>query len=113
MKEIEITNITNSDDILNDVRGIINIVRESAYQAVNIALVKQIWLLGKRISKEEMKNDGRAEYGMENIKKLSKALTDKYGKGFTKSDLYSFYPFYKMFPEIFQTVSGKSDKPLS
>ena len=40
MKEIEITNITNTDDILNDVRGIINIARESAYQAVNIALVK-------------------------------------------------------------------------
>ena len=60
-----------------------------------------------------MKNDGRAEYGMEIIKKLSKALTDEYGKGFTKSNLYSFYSFYKMFPEIFQTVSGKSDKLLS
>lgn len=113
MKEIEITNITNSDDILNDVRGIINIARESAYQAVNIALVKRNWLLGKRISEEEIKNDGRAEYGMEIIKKLSKVLTDEYGKGFTKSNLYSFYAFYKTFPEIFHSASGKSERLLS
>ena len=113
MKEIKISNITNTDDILNDIRGIINNARESAYQAVNIALVKRNWLLGKRISEEEMKHDGRAEYGMEIIKKLSKALTDEYGKGFTKSNLYSFYSFYKTFPEIFHSVSGKSERLLS
>ena len=78
MKELEINNIKNNDYILNDVRGIINIARENAYQAVNNALVKRNWLLGKRISEEEIKNDGCAEYGMEIIKKLAKALTDEY-----------------------------------
>ena len=98
---------------MKDVRNIIDIARESAYQAVNIALVRRNWLLGKRISEEELKNDNRAEYGMEVIKRLSKALTDEYGKGFAKSNLYSFYSFYKTFPEIFQTLSGKSEKLLS
>ena len=50
---------------------------------------------------------------MEIIKKLSKALTDEYGKGFTKSNLYSFYSFYKTFPEIFHSASGKSERLLS
>ena len=45
--------------------------------------------------------------------RLSKDLTEKYGKGFTKINLYSFYSFYKSYPEIFQTVSGKSKKLLS
>lgn len=45
--------------------------------------------------------------------RLSKDLTEKYGKGFTKTNLYSFYSFYKSYPEIFQTVSGKSKKLLS
>jgi len=37
-------------DILNDMKSIIDISRESAYQAVNLALVRRNWLLGKRIS---------------------------------------------------------------
>ena len=60
-----------------------------------------------------MKGENRAEYGANIIKKLSAELTKKYGKGFTKSNLYSFYSFYKAYPDIFQTVSGKSALPLS
>ena len=29
-----------------------------------------------------------------------------YGKGFAKTNPYSFYSFYKAFPDIFQTASG-------
>ena len=36
-----------------------------------------------------------------------------HGKGYTKSNLYSFYSFYKTYPEIFQTPSGKSVGLLS
>ena len=49
-----------------------------------------------------------AEYGLEIIKTLSKELTEEYGKGFTKTNLYNFYLFYKTFPEIFHAASGKS-----
>lgn len=40
-------------------------------------------------------------------------MTEKYGKGFTKTNLYSFYSFYKCFPEIFHSASGKSGIYLS
>lgn len=113
MENYEILRISNTDDILNDIRNIIDVSRERAYQAVNLALVKRNWLLGKRISEEEMKNNERAEYGMEVIKTLSKALTSEYGKGFTKTNLYNFYLFYKTFPEIFHSASGKSENLLS
>lgn len=46
------------------------------------------------------------------IKSLSKKLTQEYGKGFTKTNLYSFYKFYKAFSNIFQTVSGKFESIL-
>ena len=39
--------------------------------------------------------------------------TDEYGKGFTKTSLYGFYTFYKTYPEIFHSVSGKSQSLLS
>lgn len=101
------TGFEKTDDILTDMRGIIDAARRSAYQAVNYAILQRNWLLGYRIAEEELSGDNRAEYGAEIIKNLSKELTDAYGKGFTKSNLYSFYAFYKAYPEIFQTPSGK------
>lgn len=50
---------------------------------------------------------------MKIIKKLSKELTDEYGRGFTKTNLYNFYLFYKTFPDIFHAASGKSALLLS
>lgn len=60
-----------------------------------------------------MQENERVKYGAEIIKKLAKELSVEYGKGFTKSNLYSFYSFYKTYPEIFQTASGKSEGLLS
>lgn len=65
------------------------------------------WLIGYRISEEELQGEDRAEYGANIIKKLAKELTAEYGKGFTKTNLYHFYSFYKMYPEIFHSASGK------
>ena len=49
-----------------------------------------------RIAEEELRGEHRAEYGANIIKNLSNELTVKYG--FTKSNLYSFYSFYKAYP---------------
>lgn len=40
--------------------------------------------------------------------KLADYLTENYGKGFAKTNLYQFAQFYKCFPDIFHAVSGKS-----
>ena len=77
--------ITNSyiksDDILKDMCGIIESSRKAAYQAVNTALVQRNWLIGYRISEEELQGEDRAEYGANIIKRLAKELTAEYGKG--------------------------------
>ena len=65
------------------------------------------------IASEELQGEDRAKYGAEIIKKLAKELSAEYGRGYTKSNLYSFYSFYKTYPEIFQTSSGKSVRLLS
>ncbi len=107
------SNFIKTDDIFQDMCEIIESSREAAHRAVNIALVQRNWLIGYRIASEELQGEERAEYGMEIIKNLSKELTKVYGKGFTKSNLYSFYAFYKAYPEIFQTLSGKSARMIS
>ena len=94
-------------------RTIIDSARTKAYAAVNVALVERNWLLGKRIAEEELQGENRAEYGANVIIRLSKDLTDEYGKGFNKSKVYQFCEFYKSFPEIFHTACGKSAILLS
>ena len=109
-----ITNYQKTNDIYADMQEIITISQKAAHRAVNAMLVQRNWLIGYRIAEEELVNTERAEnYGLNIIQKLSKRLTDTYGKGFTKTNLYSFYSFYKMFPKIFHTVSGKSKALLS
>ncbi len=102
-----------TDDILDDMQSIIDASQNAAYQAVNIALLRRNWLIGHRIAEEELNGDNRAEYGAGVIKRLSKELTAIYGHGFTKTNLYSFYSFYKTYPEIFHSPSGKSVALLS
>ena len=80
------TDTTNN--IYNDVKQIVESSRQYAYNAVNVAMVQRNWLLGKRIADEELKGEDRAAYGKEIVKKLSEYLTELYGKGFTKSNLY-------------------------
>lgn len=101
-------NFQKTDNILNDVQTIIEVSQKEAYRSVNTILSQRNWLIGYRIAEEELAGEKRAEYGVEVIKKLSRELTEKYGKGYTKTNLYNFYRFYKCFPEIFHPVSGKS-----
>lgn len=103
----------NSDNVLNDVCAIINSARDYAYKSVNIALVQRNWLIGYRIAEEELNGKDRADYGVEVIKKLSKELTLKYGKGFDRSNLYRFLRFYKTFPQIVDALSRQSEILLS
>ena len=102
-----------SKDILSDARVIIDSAQRFAHQAVNTALVRRNWLLGKRIAEEELDGEERAEYGTQVIKRLAKQLTEAYGKGFSKTNLYQFRQFYEMFPEIFHAPSGQSLQLLS
>ena len=104
-------NFVKTDDILKDMCGIIESSQKAAYRAVNTTLIQRNWLLGYRIASEELQGEDRAKYGAEIIKKLAKELSVEYGRGYTKSNLYSFYSFHKTYPEIFQTSSGIFNMP--
>ena len=97
---------TNTNVIVDDACNIIESAHRVAIQSANISLVLRNWLLGKRISEEELKGEARAEYGLEVVKSLSDSLTEKYGKGFSKRTIYKFLQFYKTFPEIVPTLSA-------
>ena len=103
----------NTDNVVDDICSIIESARNYAYQSVNIALVERNWFIGYRIAEEELKGNDRADYGIELIKKLSKKLTKKYGKGFDRSNLYRYLSFYKSFPQIVDALSRQTKIYLS
>lgn len=108
MGDYELIQYKKTDNILTDAKNIIDSAKSYAIKSVNWTLVQRNWLLGERIALEELKGENRAEYGKKVIKNLSKQLTEIYGSGFTKTNLYNFYNFYKTYADIFHTVCGKS-----
>ena len=97
----------HSDVLYQDACNIIEQAQVSAYRAVNETLIKRNWLLGMRINMDVIKAQ-RAEYGEQIVKSLAKSLTNRYGEGFTKTNLYNYIGFYKTWPDFFHAVSGKS-----
>lgn len=102
-----------TDDILKDMCGIIESSQKAAHQAVNTLLVQRNWMIGYRIAEEEFGGQERSEYGLHVIKKLSKELTNRYGKGYDRGTLYRCLKFYKLFPEIVASLRQQSGAILS
>ena len=94
--------------IFGDSCAIIKEAQNRAFHAVNTALTIRNWLLGERISREHLGEDGRADYGKNIMKSLASMLSEKFGKGFDISALYQYVKFYTLFPDILDAVRPKS-----
>lgn len=57
-----------SENILSDIKNIIETSQRQAYHAVDTILSQRNWLIGYRIAEEELKGENRAEYGANIIK---------------------------------------------
>ena len=109
----KVINYSYTENLLQDAQLIIEQSQKVAFKTVDAILVQRNWFLGQRISIEELKHKERADYGAEIIKKLSKELTDIYGKGFDRSNLYHFLNFYKEFQNIVDLSSRQFNGLLS
>ena len=95
-------------ELFNDACNIIEQAQVVAYRAVNETLIKRNWLLGLRIQHEILK-DTRATYGEKIIAELAKRLTERYGNGFIKRNLWHFIDFHAKHPDFFQTISSENE----
>jgi len=95
--------------LLDNIGATLQHARENAYKAINTELVKANWEIGKHIVEFEQQGKEKADYGSTLLMTLSKDLKLKYGKGFSKSNIYLCRQFYIKYPK-FQTLSGKSEK---
>ena len=92
--------------LLQNVGNALTQGRSRAAAAVNAAMVQTYWEIGRQIVEYEQKGNERAEYGTELLKRLARDLTERYGKGFGKSNIFAMRRFFLLYQK-FQTVSGK------
>lgn len=72
--------------------------------SVNTILVYTYWQVGQHIVEYEQRGNQKAEYGSFLFEQLSKDLTARCGKGFSRSNLLYMRKFYLEFPKR-ETVS--------
>ena len=70
-----------------------------ATQAVNIHMVETYWAIGQYIVEFEQGGAARAEYGQALLKRLSRDLQAKHGRGFSRSRLTYMRRLYQCFPK--------------
>ena len=107
MNKIDIKNnekIINS--LFNQIGEIIESGRKKAFHQVNNTLVNTYFNIGKVIVENEQNGNIRAEYGKEILRKLSKRLTNRFGSGFSRSNLQNMRLFFKKYKKC-QPLAGK------
>ena len=86
-------------ELLRDLKQLIDRGRSQAVAAVNSAITVTYWHVGRRIN-EEVLHGERAEYGKQVIPSLAKELVALYGKSFEARNLRRMMQFAEVFPDL-------------
>jgi predicted nuclease of restriction endonuclease-like (RecB) superfamily len=98
------------DDVLSGVAILLEQARHSSARAVNAFMTATYWEIGRRIVEYEQRGKERAGYGAFLLKRLSCDLTERFGRGFSLTNLKQFKGFYLAYRSetIGQTLSDLS-----
>ena len=91
--------------LLSNIGNILNKSRHLAYQVINQILVKTYWEIGKQIVEYEQENNKQG-YGNKLFDKIANDLKQRYGKGFSRSNVIYMRLLYKKYPNS-QTLSDQ------
>jgi hypothetical protein len=96
----------SSEILITDVSKLIDQAKNQVAREYNSTQIQLCWLIGRRIN-EEMLKYKRAEYGQKIIDNISGNLSQKYGRGYSRPNLFSMLRFSKFFEDlkIVSTVS--------
>ena len=91
--------------IIDEIKEVLVSARGNVARQVNSELLTAYWNIGRIICEYEQSDPERADYGKRTIKELSRALTQEFGKGFSRSNLQNMRQLYLAYPKC-QTLSG-------
>ena len=85
-------------NLVGDIRAMIEMARERVAQTVNAGLVMLYWEIGRRI-RQDINREKRAEYGEKIVATVSAQLAPQYGEGFGARNLFRMVRFAEVFPD--------------
>ena len=92
--------------VVHEIGDLLAAARSNVARQVNNELLSTYWNIGRIIAEYEQTVPERADYGRQTLKELSKALTNEFGKGFSRANLYNMRQFYLSYEKV-QSVTGK------
>jgi predicted nuclease of restriction endonuclease-like (RecB) superfamily len=93
-----------TETLFEDISNIINTARYNVKKSINYELAAIHWNIG-RLIKDDIMQNGRAQYGAQIVDELSQRLSEAYGRGFGRRNLFNMIKFYEIFND-FQIVQS-------
>jgi len=92
--------------LIDSVGLLLEEARKKVYRQVNQILVKTYWEIGKKITDYEQKRAEKVVYGSKLFERLAKDLREKYGNGFSRSNVIYMRLLYSKYQKS-QTLSDQ------
>jgi len=103
--ENKMEKVKKTEDIFNRISGLIEQARKRVATTINEEMVLLYWNIGKTIREEIIKSK-RAKYGEQIVQSLTAQLIPRYGRGFSKRNLWNMIKLYDEYP-ILQSLLGE------
>lgn len=101
---VALITVNHDGDLMRRLVTILDQARANVVRAVNSNMVIAYWLMGREIVLALQDGEDRADYGSKLLSGLSVSLTQRYGRGFSVTNLKYFRLFYQAYakrnPEI-------------
>lgn len=96
------SDLAYTNSMMNEIRELLKTARQRVAVQVNTELLSTYWNIGRIIVEHEQQSKDRAEYGKQLLKELSKALTNEFGKGFSRFQ-------YSIYAAVLSNLSNSTD----
>ena len=92
--------------LLVDVTQWLEQARRQAGRAVNALMTATYWRIGERIFEQEQRGGERVGYGERIVEQLARDLSARFGRGFSRANVFQMRQFYLAYRDRVQTSSG-------
>ena len=109
--------ITDMESLCRNSIDLIHYARGLAVQHINIIELMTNYALGRWIVEEQQNGKDRAKYGAHVIDRLSEALTEEFGRGYSKDTLKNARKFYLTYKDrisepLFHIFAVEKSEPV-
>ena len=102
----ELVKNSGFEKMISDIEALVNASKNELATSINKVMTVTYWSIGKYIVEFEQDGNAKAEYGKNLLSRISKELTLRLGKGYSRPNLNNMRKFYLKYSNC-QTVSDK------